>query len=279
MRPMKTAALWICSILLIPSMLGSAAPGGDDYIDQGDAAILLLHRLGLGKGLPANPTKRQAVREFERHGIFPFGERPGQGVWDIDAPLTEGDFAKILVESLRWQHLIPKEARGADPQAYADLLEANGIIIRSFSETVGKVRSTDYPRGAGVVEEVVGTDPLRRRYVFGEPNERGFGLDLSGASGERATPNRLGEAAPPRVKAPPAPEAVAETTPAPTERAGSLTAPVRRAPAPAAATAAAQGGGAANTASTVVTPPQAREVINAITRTRPVVPRRPVTPN
>lgn len=232
----------------------------DDFIDQGDAAIMLLHRLGLGKGLPPNPTKIQAIREFERHGIFPFGN------WESDKQLFEGDFAKILVESLRWKQLIPEADRNS-AQAYVDLLAANGITIRSFSETIGAVRASDYPKGGDLVDQEVTTDPLRRRTVVAEPDEKGFGLDL--ANGLVARPgNQAGQA----VAQAAAPVAAAGS--AGNSGSGSGGAALAAAPAANAVTVVTQA-----VESAPVAAEEARRVVTTITRTQTIIRRVVVTPN
>ena len=217
----------------------AAVPAGD-YITQGEAAILLLHRMGLTSCLSPNYTEMDAIREWQRRGVQPFG------AWDANRNLYEGDFAKILVEAMGWSHLLPGGTANAQAESYIRVLEANGIPVNCFGDTIRGAHKAGHSYSSSKMREDTTTDPLRRRLAFGEVDEEVAGTDMNCLV--------------PVGFIPATPQITATPEPAATVTASQEPAPQQQAEQPVAAT-------------------EVRHVIRTVVRTRTIVVVNDVTPN
>jgi len=216
----------------------AAVPAGD-FITQGEAAILLLHRMGLTSCLSPNYTEMDAIREWQRRGVQPFG------AWDANRNLYEGDFAKILVEAMGWSHLLPGGTANAQAESYIRVLESNGIPVNCFGDTIRGAHKAGHSYSSSKMREDTTTDPLRRRLAFGEVDEEVAGTDMNCLVPVGFVPPRPMITATPE----PAPSVTPSQEPAQQQ------------------------------AEQPVTAPEVRTVIRTIVRTRTIIVRQDVTPN
>ncbi len=126
---MKTCAAWGLAIVLTAGILGTAqaAPNPEgDFVTQGELAQRLVERLGLWRLLEVRPTNTECFAVLLAAGISPSEEG-----WQEDEPVTAAVLARILVQALGGDLLVPADKRD-DPSAWLDvlrdLLEDMGLI-------------------------------------------------------------------------------------------------------------------------------------------------------
>ncbi len=108
--------------------------GGAGALTYPALAGMLVEALGLDGCLPANPTVLQRFDILEKNGIAPAG---GWGP-DEETPVTRGDLARLLVESLAREDEV---ADPSDPQSWVDALTAMGFSLSSMGNVLEAVEA------------------------------------------------------------------------------------------------------------------------------------------
>ncbi len=154
----------------------------DSPMTQGEAAIVLAQRLGLGSTTTKPLTSGEAVRLLMENKITPFGG------WQLGEPLLVRDLARVLVQALGRAGQIPADERdNPDTSAYVDLLTRDfNLDLSSIAAALSQLGSASDPSGLGLLADFTSSDPLRNRGEGGEPDE-----SVGGAPGNINLPVNL----------------------------------------------------------------------------------------
>lgn len=161
---------------LIPQTSAAAAPSNNDEVRQGELALLLVNVLGLYRFLPAAPSEQEAVAVLLANGIA-----PANG-WELDKPVVLADLAQVIVKAIDRAHEVRNPA---DPQSWIDLLSSIGVPIDTIGMALDNVEPLAEPIAGNVFMSTVTADPLKRRAIFGQPDEVEMGTDVAFVYSER----------------------------------------------------------------------------------------------
>ena len=200
-RIVKAVALVMVMGGLTLPMSAQAQEGGvSHYQFARDLAL----RLGLS--IPNTATPEDIFGLLIAEGLVP------KDGWNSNKTLTVGDFARVIVQTLErasGDQLVPADARG-DDNAFIEAAKAADFSLESIEQTLSGVGTLTEKTGPGANRENTTTDPTDSRTVFGDPDERAGGTDVSIAT--TFPNNNILDAL-----TPPAPQTV---TPAPTSTGG-----------------------------------------------------------
>jgi len=129
-------------------------------ITQGEAALMLANRMGLGLNLDHPLTPMRAIQLLMAKGIVPFGG------WQIDEPMMEHDLARVLVFAVGRQDEIPEGERN-NPETTA----FREFLVREFNLDLASLRASldaSSPRADVPADPGVTTDPLSGQLGGGE---------------------------------------------------------------------------------------------------------------
>lgn len=145
---------------------------------QAEFALIFANKLGLSTGMSHPLTETEAINLLAELGITPFDG------WNPDAPLTPGDLARMIVQSLGKVNEIEEGERdNPETTAYMDYLkrvydvDIEGTDV-SQTDFVGKSEDSS---AAGQFSDANTTDPLKGRGEEGEIDELTAGGKSSGA--------------------------------------------------------------------------------------------------
>jgi hypothetical protein len=179
----KRMKQWIAIALSgLTVALATFAFAEDKPMTQGEAAVVLAQRLGLGNSTTKPLTPGEAVRLLMENKISPFGG------WQLAEPLLVRDLARVLVQALGRANQIPAEEReNPDSSAYVDLLTRDfNLDLSSIAAALSQLGSASDPSGLGLLADFTSSDPLRNRGEGGEPDE-----SVGGAPGNINLPVNL----------------------------------------------------------------------------------------
>lgn len=163
-----------CLIALLMATPWVAAPSvyanETDEVRQGELALLLVNVLGLYRFLPASPSEQEAIAVLLANRIA-----PGDG-WEPDRPVVLADLAEIIVKALDLAHEVDDPQ---NPQSWIDFLAENGIPIDTIGLALTNVEPLPEPIAGNVFVAAVTTDPLKKRAIFGQPDEVETGADVA----------------------------------------------------------------------------------------------------
>lgn len=130
---MKKLLMIVLAGLMTASVaFAQGSPEKGQALTYSQLASLLVKALGLAEYLPAAPTVQQQFDILMQNGIA-----PAEGwTMDADAPVTKGDLARVLVQSLQSEDEVENPD---DPQSWVDALSAMGINLSAASEALGSV--------------------------------------------------------------------------------------------------------------------------------------------
>lgn len=155
---------------LLPSALAVEDEPEAAEVTQLQLAEILVNMLGLTRNLPADPTAQEKFAALMTNGVVP------QEGWVATSVVTKATLARLVVQAMGRADEIENPD---DPSAWIDFLVANDIPI----DTVGQAADNLEPLAEPVVDNVVkrstSSDPMVRQDVFGLPDERTFGTDVS----------------------------------------------------------------------------------------------------
>ena len=152
-----------------PAWANDAEPETDE-VTQGELARLLVNVLGLYRFLPAAPTDQEAIAVLIANQIA-----PADG-WDPSRAVVLSDLAQIIVKALDAAHEV---ADPDDPQSWIDYLAELGVPIDTVGLALTNVEPLAEPIGGNVFASAVTSDPLRKRAIFGQPDEVESGADVA----------------------------------------------------------------------------------------------------
>lgn len=159
----------LCAVaLLVPH--APAQEAETDEVRQGELAKLLVNVLGLYRFLPAAPTEQEAIAVLLANRIA-----PNEG-WEPDEPVVLADLAEVIVRAIDATHEIEDPD---NPQAWIDYLAEAGVPIDTIGLALTNVEPLPEPIAGNVFVASVTSDPLKKRAVFGQPDEAETGTDVS----------------------------------------------------------------------------------------------------
>ncbi len=159
----------IAAASMLPQSQALAVENNDE-VRQGELALLLVNVLGLYRFLPAAPTEQEAISVLLANRIA-----PANG-WEPDKPVVLADLAEVIVKALDRAHEVEDPD---DPQSWIDYLTSVGIPIDTVGMALNNVEPIAEPIAGNVFISTASTDPLRRRAVFGQPDEAESGTDVA----------------------------------------------------------------------------------------------------
>jgi len=144
-------------------------------ITQGEAALILARRLGFFVGTTRPMDQQNAVKVLMENNIRPFDG------WKVNDPLTVGDLARLLVQSMNRENEIPEEDQSnPDTTAYRDLLEREyGLNLEKIVASLRRTGSSKDPKGTGPLDDTASSDPLEGRSGEGDVDELGGGSPVN----------------------------------------------------------------------------------------------------
>lgn len=163
------AAILVVGSISIPAMVQAQ----EDGVSQCKFARDLAMRIGLT--FPNTATPEDIFGMLMAEGIVP------KDGWECSKILTVGDFARLIVQVLErstGETLVADDQRG-DDNAFIEAAKAANYNLESIEETLGGMQTLEERTGPGVNREQSTTDPSDAREVFGQPDERASGTDVS----------------------------------------------------------------------------------------------------
>lgn len=144
-------------------------------ITQGEAALLLARKLGFFVGSTRPMDVQNAIKVLLENKISPFNG------WRSSDPLTAGDLARLLVQSLNRADEIPEADRdNPETTAYRDLLEREyGMDLNKIIASLRRVPGSKDPKGTGPLDDSASSDPLEGRSGDGDVDELGGGSPVN----------------------------------------------------------------------------------------------------
>ena len=141
-----------------------------DSITQGEFARILATRLGLFPSLTTSPTIQECAAALSAQGISPLDG------WKLDSALSKPDFARMMIQAMGKSGEIPAANQGK-PEAWTTLAGMLGIVVEHAADGVGSVDALIEQFNASVDSSGGSSDPLVRREVFAQPDEKVAGVD------------------------------------------------------------------------------------------------------
>jgi hypothetical protein len=143
-------------------------------VTQLELAQMLVNLLRLSHFVSSPATPQEIFTVLLESGIV-----PADG-WKENVVVTQAVLACLLVQALGGGDAIsgPGDAEGC-----IDWLRENGFPFETVGEGVGNVGPTGDPVASLVFDAGLTTDPLKSQQVFGEPDEKQLGADVSGNVG------------------------------------------------------------------------------------------------
>lgn len=141
-----------------------------DSITQGEFARILATRLGLFPSLTTSPTVQECAAALSAQGVSPLDG------WKLDAPLSKPDFARMMIQAMGKADEIPMANQGK-PEAWTALAGKLGIVLEHATDGVGSVDPLIEQFNASVDSSSGSSDPLVRREVYAQPDEKVAGTD------------------------------------------------------------------------------------------------------
>lgn len=169
----RIGAVILIAVIATASLLPQApayAVENNDEVRQGELALLLVNVLGLYRFLPAAPTEHEAIAVLLSNRIA-----PANG-WEPDKAVVLADLAEIIVKALDRVHEVENPD---DPQSWITYLSSIGVPIDTIGLALTNVEPIAEPIAGNVFVSTASTDPLKRRAVFGEPDEVESGTDVA----------------------------------------------------------------------------------------------------
>lgn len=167
----RTGMALVAAVFVMASLVPQApavAAQNNDEVRQGELALLLVNVLGLYRFLPAVPTEQEAIAVLLSNRIA-----PANG-WEPNKPVVLADLAEIIVRAVDRAHEVDDPD---DPQSWINFLASIGVPIDTIGLALTNVEPLNEPIAGNV--SLVTTDPLRRRAVFGQPDEAETGTDVA----------------------------------------------------------------------------------------------------
>ncbi len=169
----RTGMALVAAVFVLATLVPQApviAAQNNDEVRQGELALLLVNVLGLYRFLPAAPTEHEAIAVLLSNRIA-----PANG-WEPDKPVVLADLAEIIVRAVDRAHEVDNPD---DPQSWINFLASVGVPIDTIGLALTNVEPLNEPIAGNVFVSSVTTDPLRRRAVFGQPDEAETGTDVA----------------------------------------------------------------------------------------------------
>ena len=141
-----------------------------DSISQGEFARILATRLGLFPSLTTSPTLQECAAALSAQGVSPLDG------WKLDNPLSKPDFARMMIQAMGKAGEIPGADQGK-PEAWTALAGKLGIVLEHATDGVGSVDPLIEQFNASVDSSGGSSDPLVRREVYAQPDEKVAGTD------------------------------------------------------------------------------------------------------
>jgi len=141
-----------------------------DKVRQGELAQLLVNVLGLYRFLPAAPSEQEAIGVLLANQIAP------EEGWEPAKEVTRADLARVIVLAL------DRAAEVEDPdepESWISFLSNQGVPIDTIGLSLTNLEPLPEPIAGNVFAASITTDPLRKRTVFGLPDELETGTDVS----------------------------------------------------------------------------------------------------
>lgn len=131
-RMKKMLMIVLAGLMTASVAFAQGTPERGQALTYSQLANLLVKALGLAEYLPAGATVQQQFEILMQNGIA-----PAEGwTMDAEAPVTKGDLARVLVQSLQSEDEVENPD---DPQSWVDALSAMGISLSAASEALGSV--------------------------------------------------------------------------------------------------------------------------------------------
>lgn len=139
-------------------------------VRQGELALLLVNVLGLYRFLPAVPSEQEAIAALLANQIA-----PANG-WEPQKLVVLADLAEVIVKALDRSHEVENPE---NPQSWINHLASIGVPIDTIGLALTNIDPLSEPIAGNVFSTTVSTDPLKKRAIFGQPDETETGTDVA----------------------------------------------------------------------------------------------------
>ena len=154
---------------LLPQAPALAVQNNDE-VRQGEFALLLVNVLGLYRFLPAAPSEQEAISILVANRIA-----PANG-WEPDKAVVLADLAEVIVKAIDRADEVENPD---DPNSWIAYLASIGVPIDTIGLALNNVDPLAEPIAPNVFLSVITTDPLKKRAIFGLPDETEMGTDVA----------------------------------------------------------------------------------------------------
>lgn len=162
MRTISKSNLFLQLFLAVSMLCGTAlfaqeADTPSEEITQGQAAILLVRRLGLWQDSGIVLTQNEAILRLQNLNIAPLGG------WDTGEPLNLNELARMLAQALELDSDF-SEAEKSDPEAKAHkeaLIAQHNLDVDELVQQLDRNR-VRIPSALGRVLDSTETDPVNK---------------------------------------------------------------------------------------------------------------------
>ena len=144
--------------------------GASAQVTQAELAQLLVNVTGLARYVSSPPSVQELFAVLMSNGISPVDG------WDATKVVTKADLARVVVQALGLESEIEDPD---DPNAWVAFLNQLGIPIDTVGQAADNVDPLTEPVAGYVFNAGLTPDPLEKIGIFGEPDEKQFGADVS----------------------------------------------------------------------------------------------------
>jgi len=173
-------ALSLCMVLMPVMNRAMAQEGGDDagasedanQVTQAELAQMLVNIMGLSPFVSMPATPFDLFKILVANGVV-----PADG-WIADAVVTKADLARVLTQAMGSAGEIENPD---DPGSWVSYLEETGVEMDTVGEAVVGIapKAMVDPVISYAAKDATSWDPLKKRTVFGKPDEGQFGTDVA----------------------------------------------------------------------------------------------------
>lgn len=164
----KFALLGLALCMSVAAILPVSAQQ-EETVTQAQLAELLADVMGLSRFLSVTPSNQEIFALLMENGVC-----PADG-WKADEPVFPPTLARVVVQAMGRADEVENPD---DPMSWMRFLQQEGVAIGSVAEAVAQIEPGKEVMGQTASAELISSDPLRKRVVYTEPDERDMGIDV-----------------------------------------------------------------------------------------------------
>ena len=166
---MRKIALITLALCMSLTALLPVVAQQEETVTQAQLAELMADVLGLSRFLSVTPSNQEIFGLLMENGIC-----PADG-WKADEAVFPPTLARVVVQAMGRADEVKNPD---DPMSWMRFLQEQGIAIGSVSGAVHQIKPSKELLGQTASSELISSDPLRKRVVYAEPDERDLGIDV-----------------------------------------------------------------------------------------------------